>query len=268
MLFRSIQAYLGVQPGPDDAEQRAVEAFDKLLVVKRDALTYVINIGFYSDSPDKSAKIANAVADAYLSGLLDAKYAATKQTGKWLQDRLAEIRKQATNADRDVEIFKGQNNIVDTNRGLMSEQQVGELNSQLALAQAATAEAKARLDRAREVAVDPLSEHTVTEALTNTVVARLRAQYLDLAAREGEYAKRFGPTHTSVTDLRRQMDEIKKAIVDQIKQIVDADGSDYQVALARENSLRTSLGTLVNDSNSSGITQVKLKDLESTADNV
>lgn len=263
---RQVMALFGSSPPRDNAEERAVAAFQKNLTVKRTGLTYVINISFSSQSPDKSALIANAVGDAYLKGVLDAKYEATKRTSEWLQSRIGAIRAQATDADRAVETFKSVSGIVDTNRGLMSEQQLGELNSQLATAQAATAEAQARVERARDIAKNALKTTTTSEALNNTVISRLRAQYLDLSARRGDLAGRFGPGHATVVKLDQQMKLIEKSIQDQVKQIVDADVSDYEIALARERSLRASLDKLVSKSDVSGIAQVKLKDLESSAD--
>ena len=253
-------------PGPDNPELRAVDAFGRKLVVKRIGLTYIITITVSSETGEKAAKIANSLTDLYLKGVLEAKYGATRQTGDWLQSRLAAIQRQVTDAARAVEVFKADNNIVDTNHGLLNEQELGELNSQLALAAAATAETKARLDRAREVAKNPLSGNTTSEALNNNVVSRLRAQYLDLAAREGDLTARFGANHDAVVILRRQMNEISKSALEQIKQIVDADESDYQIAAARENSLRASLASLVSKSDQTSLAQVKLKDLESTAE--
>jgi succinoglycan biosynthesis transport protein ExoP len=254
--------------GPDDPVQRAVESFGKSLVVKRTGLTYVITITLWSESAQKAAKIANAIADIYLREVLQAKYGATKQTGKWLQDRLSELRGQANEAARAVEAFKARNNIVDTNRGLMNEQQLGELNSQISLAAAATAGAGARLAAARDVMKDPLSGNATADALNNQVFARLRAQYLDLETRAGDLSKRFGPDHGSVVNLRRQMEEIKKAALDQLSQIVSANENDFRVARAREDALRANLEALVSGNDQTSLAQVKLKELQSAADSL
>lgn len=264
----AVMKMINPDQGPDDPVQRAVESFGKLLVVKRTGLTYVITLTFWSESPDKAAKIANAIADVYLRQVLEAKYGATKQTGNWLQDRLTELRGQANDAARAVETFKAQNNIVDTNRGLMNEQQLGELNSQLALASAATAESGARLATARDVMKDPLSGHTTAEALNNQVFSRLRAQYLDLESRAGDLTIRFGPDHGTVVNLRRQMEEIRKAALEQLKQIVAADENDYRVARAREDSLRKSIEALVSSNDQTSLAQVKLKELQSAAESL
>ena len=166
--------------------RRALERFEKRLTIKRVGLTYVINIDYESLSPERAAQIANAIADAYVVDALEAKYQSTKRAAIWLQDRLKELRAQATAADRAVVNFKEKNNIVDTGGRLLNEQQLAELNSALILAQANTAEAKARMDRVQQILQKENQSAafedtaTVTDTLHDDVITRLRQQYLDI----------------------------------------------------------------------------------------
>ena len=81
------------------------------------------------------------MADAYILDSLEAKYQSTKRAASWLQDRLKELRTEATQADRAEVEFKAKNNIVDAGGRLLNEQQLAELNSALVMARAQTAEA-------------------------------------------------------------------------------------------------------------------------------
>ena len=125
--------------------RHAVQAFQDRLGIRRIGLTYVIQISFRSYSPDRAAQIANAVADAYIDDQLESKYQAARRAGVWLQQRLRELRDQATTAERAVVAFKNSNNMVNAGGRSINEQQLGELNSQLVLAQSQTGEARARL---------------------------------------------------------------------------------------------------------------------------
>ena len=88
--------------------------FQNRLSIKRVGLSYVIEIAFRSLQPERAAQIANAVADAYIVDQLEAKYQATKRASVWLQDRIRELRDQASAAERAVVEFKTKNNIVTT----------------------------------------------------------------------------------------------------------------------------------------------------------
>jgi succinoglycan biosynthesis transport protein ExoP len=247
-------------------ERTAVETFLKRLTPKREDLTYVIDIGFASEDPNKAARVANAIADAYISACLEAKYTSTKLASQWLQDRLVELKDQATGADRALQNYKSTNNIVDTGRGLLNQQQLSDLDTQLISVRTETAQAKARLDRIRQISSDGIPDATVTDSLNNSVITRLRAQYLDTAARAADLTSRVGQKHIAVVRLNEQMDELRHSIRGEERRIADAYTSDYEIAKAREKSLTDSMDQLVGEAGTSGQAQVMMRDLESSAD--
>ena len=82
---------------------------------------------------------------------------------------------------------------------------------------------------------------TVTDALHNEIITKLRQQYLEFAQREALYSTRYGSNHLAVVNLRNQMQEIRHSIIDELKQIAETYKSDYDIAKAREDSLQKSL---------------------------
>jgi succinoglycan biosynthesis transport protein ExoP len=247
-------------------ERTAVETFLKRLTTRREELSYVIEVAFSSEDPNKAARIANAVADAYIAADLAARTQSTKMASQWLQDRLIELKVQATDADQVLQNYKSTHNIVDTGRGLLNQEQLSDLNTQLISARTEIAEAKARLDRIRQIGSDGIPDATVTDALNNVVISRLRAQYLDEAARAADLASRLGQGHITVVRLHEQMDELRKSIRGEEQRIADAYASDYEIAKAREKSLTDSMFKLVGEAGASSQAQVKMRDLESSAD--
>ncbi|MGL4810709.1 MAG: GumC family protein, partial [Beijerinckiaceae bacterium] len=265
-LFGTLFSIFGSgAPSQTQAERRALTRFARSIQIKRVGLSYVIDISFTSTDRAKAALIANAIGEAYMTGELDARYQATRRASRWLQERISELRTQASEADSAVQKFKSENNIVDTGRGLMSEQQLSDVNTQLVTSRAATAEAKARLDRIEDIANGDVPDATVADALRNEVITRLRAQFLDLSAREAEWSVRYGANHNAVANLRNQMREIKRSISDELRRIAQTYRSDYEIAKARESSLETSLSSLVGQAALTGQAQIRLRDLESSA---
>ncbi|MGY8708861.1 AAA family ATPase [Bradyrhizobium sp. 18BD] len=257
---------LAEPPSNDFVKRAVVAAMKKNLKVERVGVTYVLTLSFKSTDPDKAARIANALSDTYMVSVLEAKYQSTKRASEWLQRRSAELQQQAMDADRAVQTFKAENNIVGTSKGLMSEQQLSDVNTQLIQARAATAEAKARLDRINAITDQDLAQPTVTDALNNTVITRLRAQYLDLAAQYADWSNKYGKEHQASINLASRMQELRRAIKDEVKRIADAYKSDYEIARSRESSLESDLNKLVGASSSASQAQVKLRNLESAAD--
>ena len=256
----------GEPPSQERIEHAVVEQVQKNLRTERVLTTYVLSLNYRARTPDKAAKIANAIANAYLVGALEAKYQSTKRATEWLQQRSLELSEQASASDRAVQTFKAEHNIVGTSRGLVSEQQLSDLNTQLVQARAATAEAKARLDRIENISDQDLAQPTVTDALNNSVITRLRAQFLDLNAQHADLSRRYGKTHGAAVNLANKMQELRKNIADEINRIGDAYRSDYEIAKSREASLDANLKELVAQAGHTGQAEVKLRDLESAAD--
>lgn len=245
--------------------RKALERFEKSRTVKRLGLTYVMEIGYTSKDPAKAAKIANAIADAYIVDQLEAKYQATRRASVWLQDRIKELRTQASAAQKAVVDFKIANNIVDSGGRLMNEQQLAEVNSQLIMAHAATAEAKARMDRINDILKQEIPDASVADALKNDTIVKLRGQYVDMASKESIWAMKYGADHLAAVNLRRQMAEIKKNIVDELRRIQESYKSDYDIAQTREEAIKSSLANVVSESQLTNQAQIQLRELESTA---
>lgn len=255
----------GQTPSEFEQTRKALERFEKNRTIKRLGLTYVMEIGYTSKDPRKAAQIANAIADTYIVDQLEAKYQATRRASVWLQDRIKELRTQASAAQKAVVDFKTANNIIDTGGRLMNEQQLAEVNSQLVLAHAATAEVKARFDRINNILKQDIPDANVTDALKNDTIVKLRAQYVDMASKESIWSAKYGHDHLAAVNLRSQMAEIKKNIQDELRRIQESYKSDYDIAVTREEAIKSSLANAVSESQLTNQAQVQLRELESNA---
>jgi succinoglycan biosynthesis transport protein ExoP len=79
-----------------DRENEALLKFNGQRTLSRVGMTYVIDIGFTSHDRDKSARIVNAIADAYIDDQLNAKYQATRRASLWLQERGKQFGRKCT----------------------------------------------------------------------------------------------------------------------------------------------------------------------------
>ena len=250
---------------PPLSEDQIIEGVREILEVKRVGFTNVIEVKFTSRTPELAAELVNAVAKRYLNEILEAKYDVARRATEWLQDRLRELASQATAADRAVQQFKAENNIVDTGRGLMNEQQLTEVSSQLVLARAQQAEAQARLERVEEVLRKDADTASVTDSLRNDVITRLRQQFLDAARREAEWSAKYGENHLASINLRNEMRELRRNLRAELERIAQSAKSEYEIAKVRVDSLQQGLDQLVAQSQTTNQAQVTLRNLESAA---
>jgi succinoglycan biosynthesis transport protein ExoP len=247
---------------PDAArEEIAVETFLKRLSVWREDVFSVISVTFASENPNKAADIANAVADTYIATTLETKLKSTKMVSQWLQDRLTELKTQAMDADQALQNYKIANNLVNTGKGSLSSDQLSNLNTQLTNARVAVSEAKARLDGAQQMAGEGMMSKSATENLT-----KLRSEYRDVAAKASELEASVGPGHFAVVKLRKRMDDLRKSIKDEEQRIADSYANEYQITKMRETELAATMAQLVGEAGTSSQAQVKMRELESSAD--
>ncbi len=234
---------------------RLVAEFDQRLSAVRLGYSNVIEISFSASNAERAAEIANAIANTYISDQLLAKLEANRAATAWLQDRLRELGQQALTAERAVNTFKSQNNIVAADGKLMDEQQVSELNSRLVAARAQTSEALARLNRLQAVLASnsPNSasigrlDASGSDVLNNPIMNNLRQQYLEYARREMEWSARYGADHVAVANLRITLKGIQTSILDEVRRLAETSRNDLEAAKQRQQEIEKQLALAVSE---------------------
>jgi exopolysaccharide transport family protein len=277
-FFHKVRSWLSMAPlatvsdEAGTADQLAL-AFADRLTANRVGLSNVIEVSYNASTADRAAEIANAVANEYILDQLNAKFEANKSATAWLQDRLRELGQQALTAERAVNAFKSENNLVVSDGKLIDDQQIAELNSRLVAARALTSDSLARLNRFEEVihAVTPdgLSLGGIdtpgSEVLLNPIINALRQQYLDNARRESDWSARFGKNHLAVINLRNRMRDIRTSIVEEVRRLAETTRSDYEIAKRKQQQIENQLASAVSRSRSSNSAELTMRELETSA---
>ena len=278
-LRRRIFSLFKLTAGPeqeassDELMQGVLGAVKENLRVTRLGRSYIEQIAYTSLDRNKAARIANAFADAYIEDQLQAKFEATRRASEWLEQRIGELRKQASDAYKAVQDFKSENSIIIGVDGkLASEVELDQLGIALAKARADTSQARAKLDRISRVLEQRSDKETfnipdpiVTDALSNPVITKLRQQFLDDQNKESEWSARYGSDHTAARNLRAEMAALQRAIWDEISRIAESYKSELQIAKSQEESIDKRMIEVFQKSGSTRQSQVRLRELETGA---
>ncbi len=238
----------------------------KNIRVTRVGRTYVLEINYTSPSPELAAKVANGIASEYLVDKLNSKYDATRRASVWLQDRIDELRQKAMETDLAVQKFRSANGLVTAGNSLVSDQQLSELNSALIVAQSDSAKAAAKLDGIQKVISAGQSDAIVTDALDSSIVNEMRKKYLAASKLESEISSRLGTQHIQAIRLRKEMEEYRRLMFEELGRIAESYKSDLAIAKARETSLQNSVSLATGVSAVANETQVQLRELEREAE--
>lgn len=238
------------------------------LKVTRSGLTYVIKLSFESTSAQRAALIANTYADKYLLAQLDAKFDATKRATDWLNSRLAGLRQQAETSDAIAHQFEAANGLVGiqgSQGATITQQEISNLNTQIAASQAQQSEAEANLQTARAQLANGSTGEDVGGALTSPVIQELRKQRTDISAQVADFAGRYGPNHPEMLKIQRQLADVDAQIHAEIQRIVSNLQAQVQVARQRTASLEASLSRARGSFYASNSAAAHLAELQSRA---
>lgn len=258
------------QPDPEADSRRRRAASDALMsrvTVARVGKTFVFEVNYTSPSPRFASEVANAIADAYLVDKLNSKYEATRRASDWLIDRIAELRQKALETDLAVQKFRATHGLVQIGEGgLVSDQQLSQLNTALIGAQSDVAKAQARLQRIQQIVATDDADAAVNDILDSSVANELRKKYLEASKLEAEITRMVGPNHVRATRLRDEMREYKRLMFDELNRLAQSYKSDLDVATAREKSLVESVEKATGVSTNANETQVQLRELQREAE--
>ena len=239
------------------------------LDAKRVGVTAFVEISYQAEDPDLASKIVEAVAEAYVQDQANARNEMIKGANAWLQERLDALRHQAYADEQAVNTYKAKHKIIDVGGKLIDEQALSGLNSALIEARARSSEALARLDRIEAIIKlnDPAGamEATVSDAMSNPVMTKLRQDYLGLESRYREYSSRYGEKHLAVVNLREKLKSIKVSIADELRRLAEVSKSEYLIAKKRQEEIARDLAASVSQSQETDRAQVTLRELESAA---
>ncbi len=261
-LERFKRDVLGQSGGQIDPVIGALLALDKKVTVRRGERTFVIDINVTSEDADKAARIANALAAAYLEDQGNVRADAARKATASLTGRLAELRQSVRVAEEKAQQFKARNNIVDAGGKVVSEEQLQQSASLLVTARARTAEAKARLDQARLVRASSIEAGAIPEAVASNTITALRAQLGAAQAREADLIANLGPQHPSLQAAQSQVRDARRQISDELSRIMQSAKSEYDRARASEQALTGRFDGLKKDTVDTSAALVQLREIE------
>jgi capsular exopolysaccharide synthesis family protein len=233
--------------------------------ISRRGVTYVIEVNFTSENPEKAARIANEIADSYVLDQLEARFDATKQATEWLAQRLEGLRVQVRDSERAAEIFRTANGLQSSSGTTINEQQLSELNAQLILARANLAEKQAIASRARQIQMTGGSIETVAGVLQSATISGLRQKQAELAREQADLSSKYGPRHPSIVNIDAQRRDLEHQIGNEITRIVGSIANEAAVARSRVDALQDSLDQLRGRAGTDNQASVQLRELERVA---
>jgi len=265
--LKSLLALVGIGRDPFSLtpEERVLEAYYERFTAYAVDKSRVIVVEFQSRDPELAARVANSIAEGYLVLQQDARQDQAKAAGQWLSGKIDDLRKKVSEAESRVEDFRSKSSLfVGTNNTTLSNQQMGELNTQLNNARAlkSDAESKARLIKEMLQSGRPIE---ASEVLNSESIRRMSEQRVTLRAQLAEQSSTLLDGHPRIKELKAQLADLDRQLREEASKISRSLENDARLAGGRVDGLRDSLEQLKKQASSTNGQDVQLRALEREA---
>ncbi|WP_281435941.1 GumC family protein [Oricola nitratireducens] len=271
-----LSSVLALLRGPGDAgtpagearrENEAVRAFGKAVAAKREGLTYVVSVTVDSVNPDKAAKLAQAVADSYLADRKRHQATSSMDVNKQIEQRLVGLRTRLRDAESAVERFKAENRLQSTgDAGLLSNQELGGLNTQLTEARAALAEKQARYDEITAFLKKGISPNSINEISVLPNVSNLRDQFTLASRAVANLEAELLPQHPRLIRAKSEVRRLEGLLRAEAQDAASAAKVELGVARERVANLERAVDTSRSQTNVGNTASIRLRELETEAE--
>ena len=264
---KSLLALIGIGRDPFSLtpEERVLDAYFERFTAYAVDKSRVVVIEFQSSDSELAARVANSIAEGYLVLQQGARQEQAKSAGQWLSGEIDSLRKKVAEGESRVEDFRSKSSLfVGTNNTTLSNQQMGELNTQLNNARAlkSDAESKARLIREMLHSGKPIE---ASEVLNSELTRRLSEQRVTLRAQLAEQSSTLLDGHPRIKELKAQLADLDRQLREEASKISRSLDNDARIAGARVEGLSASLEQLKKQATSTNGQDVQLRALEREA---
>src|ERR1700686_5212926 len=265
--LKSLLALIGIGRDPFSLtpEERVLDAYYDRFTAYAVDKSRVIVIEFQSRDPELAALVANSIAEGYLVLQQNARQEQAKPASQWLSGEIDNLRKKVADAESRVEDFRSKSSLfVGTNNTTLSNQQMGEFNTQLNNARAlkSDAESKARLIREMLQSGKPIE---ASEVVNSELIRRLSEQRVTLRGQLAEQSSTLLDNHPRIKELKAQLADLDRQIRDEASKLARSLDNDARIASGRVEGLSASLEQLKKQATSTNGNDVQLRALEREA---
>src|SRR6202035_2945553 len=235
---------IGRDPFSMSPEERVLDAYYERFTAYAVDKSRVIVVEFQSRDPELAARVANSIAEGYLVLQQNARQEQAKAAGQWLSGEIENLRKKVAEAESRVEDFRSKSSLfVGTNNTTLSNQQMGEINTQLNNARALKSDAESKAGLIKEM-LQTGKPIEASEVLNSELIRRLSEQRVTLRAQLAEQSSTLLDNHPRIKELKAQLNDLDRQIRDEASKMSRSLDNDARIAGGRVEGLSASLEQL------------------------
>ncbi|MFC5326805.1 GumC family protein [Bradyrhizobium oligotrophicum] len=219
----------------------------------------VINISYQSSSPEVAKTLANALTQTFLEDQRTEGANSREVASSWLWQELKQLDQQLRESDDKIQKFRRTKGLMRGATAPISSERLTSIGQQLSQAEAARAEAAARLQEIKsEQERGPTDAPSVLQSRT---IADLKQQLTTVSAQLASAAGVLGPKHPSILALTREQATIQQRLVDEMQSIAASAQKTYDANSALVTSLKKQMETAKAEAGSATLDEASIESM-------
>lgn len=195
----------------------------------------VINISYTSSIPEVAQKMANALTNAFLDEQRTSGANSREVAASYLWKEAKQLDAELREADAKIQAFRRNKGLMRGSLAPISSERLTSISQQLSTAEAARADALARL---QEIKTNQTRAVDSPSVLSNRSIADLKQQLTVVTAQLASQANVLGPRHPSLRALEQEQSAIKERMAAEVASIAASAQKAFDANDALVNSLR------------------------------
>src|SRR5262245_30962130 len=228
--------------GETASQSKAIDTFLQHLAIAPIRNSRLVDVKYQLSDPALATSIVNSLAKNYIEQNLEYKFTASKEASDWLGQRLSEERKAVEAAEAKLQAYREQNDAISlSDRENITVQKLADLNAALTRAKTERIQKQAAYQQLNMSQSDPSKLDTFPAILTNSFIQQQKAALSELQRQYAQLSEKFGEKHPEIIRAKSAIQVAQSKLTGEIAKVVASVRSEYQAALAQENSLNAAL---------------------------
>ena len=200
-----------------EARTKAVEELLAVQIkVEPEFQSRIVKLLVEDFDPNRAARIANGVAQAYIDQTLEGRIATTRNASKWLDERVDEFGTRLEESERALYEFHKRNMLVSVSledRKNMTTATLMKINDDLLETRSALLKLKAERDVLASLRTNAdLDLESLPRVAKNPIIVELKTSIAELRRKRAELSSHYGVRHPNMVSVQKQLDEANESL--------------------------------------------------------
>ncbi|MDD1792964.1 polysaccharide biosynthesis tyrosine autokinase [Enterovibrio sp. ZSDZ42] len=222
---------------------KVLKTFKSRLTISPIRKTQLVNISFDSKDPKLAAEIANAVGYAFIENNLESKLLATDKANGWLNERLAELKRNLNSSEQAlVQFLQRQELIDDSGIAALASNELENLTDRISEATDRRTKTQALYNALKNNPNADIATLSANALISNHPQVRdIRKSESEAEKEVSQLSKRYGPKHDKLIQANARLKSVQRRAENLVYKLINGVEKDLTSALELETLLKREL---------------------------